>query len=136
MRTANPKDASDIDFVDARRRARKVGWAKTAAQLGVGAGWLRRRADPDFREKSRAGETTGDQSGIYLRRTNADIDGAKLLALVRPDTRTSLERLMGIPPKGRSALDKHRAAAARAPKREPRLPYVRFLDPKEQRIKT
>ena len=64
-------------------------------------------------------------------------DAARMQRQIPTDTRTPTERFMGLPLPGRSALelrqiDERRAERARAP----RLAYVRFLDPKEQRIKT
>ncbi len=82
-------DPSSIDFADALRRARKIGWHRVAASLGVGEEWLRRRAQPGY------ASARNQRHSMAIEARRAD-----------------------------------RAPVA------PRLPYVRFLDPKAQKVRT
>jgi len=107
--------------LDAARRMRAKGaaWTAIGKRFGFGGEYVKRRVDPEYAEHRRTSiresrrirrqvlglppVKAGRPSGIPSPETRRDAE--RILSTLPPDTRTPIQKLMGDPPPGRSALE-------------------------------
>lgn len=107
-----------MEFAKRLRKA-QVGWAGIARATGRSVDEVRRRLDPDYREKRRIAERKRYRhkyekapmphyQPYHINRADAE----RALASVPADTRSSTGRVFGDPLPGRSALDKRQTSVS------------------------
>jgi hypothetical protein len=112
-----------------------MNWSRIAARLGVSDEGLRRRLIPGWasRRQQLIRDARYARSLGKAPNTPKHIPDAEVLAVLRTipsDTRRPIERLMGDPLPGRSALDKKRATDGVEPRNPQVIPIIHraFMD--------
>lgn len=107
MREDDPAMLAAMQAVTSARRDGTLNWSGIASFYGVNRSMLRRKCDPDYREKDNA-KKAGWRSrrhkrllptptGVHVRRSITKQEYAARLAEIPPDTRTFTQRFFGDP---------------------------------------
>lgn len=97
-------------------RASGMSWRAIGQQFGLHHEAVRRAVDPEYREHrnalGRKRNAISKAKHASVMRDDAKTDGERLLREVPADTRTPMQRALGDPLPGRSALDRKRMEAS------------------------